>query len=122
MKFVVKIFIFQFFVVLCIPTSLAEQIYSTSELIHKLQSGGHIIYMRHGKTTKKKVKRDKKAIDFSRCETQRNLSVEGRTQVKEIGIAMKTLNIPIGDVTSSPYCRTIDTAKAVFQVFLLIMI
>jgi len=90
---------------------------STPELIKQLQAGGHIIYMRHGKTNRKNAKRNKKLVDFKRCETQRNLSVEGVAQVKEIGRIIKTLNIPIGQVASSPYCRTKDTAKYVFGEF-----
>ncbi len=117
MKNVVKKYIFLLLFVLCSPTSFAEQVSSTPQLISKLQSGGYIIYMRHGKTTKKNANRNKKKVDFSRCETQRNLSIEGVAQVKEIGQMIKTLNIPIGKVTSSPYCRTKDTAKNVFGIF-----
>ncbi len=117
MKNVVEKYFFLLLFVLCSPNSFAEQVNSTSELISKLQSGGYIIYMRHGKTTKKNASRNKQGVDFTRCETQRNLSVEGRTQVKEIGRMIKALNIPIGKVTSSPYCRTKDTAKNVFGDF-----
>jgi len=84
------------------------------KLIEALKSGGYIIYMRHGITTRKDKNRTKKAIDLTRCETQRNLTEEGRTQVTRIGAVIKSLNIPIGKVKSSPYCRTKDTAKAVF--------
>lgn len=84
------------------------------ELIEALKSGGYIIYMRHGITTRKNKNRNKQPIDLTRCETQRNLTEEGRTQVAHIGAVIKSLNIPIGKVKSSPYCRTKDTAKAVF--------
>jgi len=97
-------------------TSTAEQDSATA-LIKKLQTGGYIIYMRHGKTVRKQTNRNKKAVDFSNCDSQRNLSSEGLAQVKVIGQAIKTLNIPIGTVLSSPYCRTKDTAKHVFGDF-----
>jgi len=90
---------------------------STAALIKKLQSGGYIMYMRHGKTVRKQANRNKKAVDFTDCKSQRNLSSEGFAQVKVIGQAIKTLNIPIGTVLSSPYCRTKDTAKHVFGDF-----
>lgn len=84
------------------------------ELIEALKSGGYVIYMRHGITTRKDKNRSKTSVDLSRCETQRNLTEEGRIQVEHLGQIIKSLNIPIGKVKSSPYCRTKDTAKAVF--------
>ncbi|WP_170246269.1 histidine phosphatase family protein [Colwellia hornerae] len=86
-------------------------------LIQALQSGGHIIYMRHGLTTRKDMSRDKSLIDLTRCETQRNLTEAGKSQVQQIGVLIKSLNIPIGQVKSSPYCRTKDTAREVFGDF-----
>lgn len=90
------------------------EILSPQELIKQLQKGGYIIYMRHGKTERKNKKRNKQLVDFNRCDTQRNLSVEGHEQVKNIGLVLKALKIPVGTVKSSPYCRTKDTAIAVF--------
>jgi phosphohistidine phosphatase SixA len=87
---------------------------SAEELIEELKLGGYVIYMRHGITTRKNKNRNKQAIDLTRCETQRNLTDEGRAQVAHIGAVIKSLKIPIGKVKSSPYCRTQDTAKAVF--------
>ncbi|KGJ86490.1 histidine phosphatase family protein [Colwellia psychrerythraea] len=84
------------------------------ELIEALKSGGYIIYMRHGITKRKDKNRTKTAVDLTRCETQRNLTEEGRLQVARIGKVIKALKIPIGQVKSSPYCRTQDTARAVF--------
>ena len=88
-----------------------------NELIKSLQSGGHIIYMRHGKTTRKNKSLNKNLIDLERCETQRNLTPDGLLEVKSIGHTIAALGIPIGKVLSSPYCRTKDTAKAVFGAF-----
>ncbi len=87
---------------------------STSALIQGLKSGGYIIYMRHGITTRKDKSRDKSLIDLTRCETQRNLTEAGKSQVENLGLLIKSLGIPIGQVKSSPYCRTKDTASAVF--------
>ena len=98
-------------------TDTKSQKQSTSELIEALKSGNHIIYMRHGLTTRKDKNRDTSLIDLTRCETQRNLTEAGKAQVKHLGQVIKSLNIPIGKVKSSPYCRTKDTAKAVFGEF-----
>jgi phosphohistidine phosphatase SixA len=103
----------------CLPVvfAMAEspETLSPPDLIKALQSGGHIIYMRHGKTdfTQKDTDRE----NFENCLHQRNLSKEGRTQAKQVGRAIHKLKIPIGNVLSSPYCRTKDTAKLVFGKF-----
>ena len=52
-----------------------------------------------------------------KCETQRNLSAEGRTQATQIGKAFQGRSVPVGTVTTSPFCRTKDTAKLAFGRF-----
>ena len=100
-----------FVVVAAVPS----EVLSAPELIKALQSGGHIIYMRHGETdiSQKDMSRD----SFDDCSSQRNLSEKGRADVKKIGDSILGLKIPIGRVTSSPYCRTKDTAKLAFGEF-----
>lgn len=93
-----------------------SDIQTPSVLIEALKAGGYIIYMRHG-LTEKKNGLDRSHVDLSRCETQRNLSEAGKSQVQRLGMAIKLLNIPIGKVKSSPYCRTKDSAQAVFGEF-----
>ena len=88
---------------------------STPDLIKALQSGGHIIYMRHGISDLSQ--KDKNDRDLNDCSNQRNLSAAGREQVKRIGRAIKALEIPLGKVLSSPYCRCKDTAASVFGDF-----
>jgi len=109
--------LFIFYFPITYADTLPSEILPTPALIKALQSGGHIIYMRHGMTDRKNADRNKKMVVFGRCETQRNLLTAGKTQVKEMGELIKSLNIPIGKVTSSPYCRTKDTAQAVFGNF-----
>ena len=101
------------FIVLDVQLAVAET-QTASMLIDALKKGQHIIYMRHGLTDPGAVQRDASGIDFESCEGQRNLSKEGHSQVEGIGVAIRILEIPIGDVWSSPYCRTKDTAQAVF--------
>jgi phosphohistidine phosphatase SixA len=52
--------------------------------------------------------------DLSRCETQRNLSEQGRADARAIGAAFRTLDIPVGQVLTSGYCRARDTAQLAF--------
>ncbi|SYX84338.1 histidine phosphatase family protein [Paenibacillus alvei] len=81
-------------------------------MIHDIQKGGYILYMRHGEAT---VGQDRPVVDFDDCSTQRNLSDAGREQAKLLGMSMRKLNIPVQyPVVASPYCRTRETAELAF--------
>ena len=45
------------------------------------------------------------------CESQRQLSAEGRAQARAIGREFRAKQIPIAGIRSSRWCRAIDTAK-----------
>ncbi|HEX9371590.1 MAG TPA: histidine phosphatase family protein, partial [Roseiflexaceae bacterium] len=68
-----------------------------------------MIYFRHAATDQSQTD-----SDLSRCETQRNLNEQGRADARAIGQAFRALNIPVGQVLSSNYCRTRDTAQLAF--------
>lgn len=85
---------------------------STARLIKQLQQGGYIIYLRHAATNR--GQRDMDRNTLGDCSQQRNLSAQGRKQSARIGAAIKALDIPIGKVFTSPYCRCKDTAKLAF--------
>jgi len=108
---------FLFFPLKSNAVEIITQLSPAQVLIEDIKKGGHVIYMRHGITDIKGKIRNKTVIDLAKCDTQRNLSNQGRGQVKRIGAIIKSLQIPIGEVKSSPYCRTKDTAKAVFGEF-----
>ena len=86
---------------------------SATALVKELKKGGYIIYFRHG-TTADFGEKDVADADLDDCPRQRNLSEEGRTQTKSIGQAFRQLEIPVGIVYASPYCRCIETAKNLF--------
>jgi len=96
-------------------TFAVKDIISTEDLISALQSGGHIVYMRHGPTdhTQKDINQD----NLANCKGQRNLSTQGREVVSAIGMKIKADEIPIGLVLSSPYCRARETAELTFGRF-----
>jgi len=81
-------------------------------LVKTLRQGGHIIYLRHAQTDRDQVDLDRSNLD--NCATQRNLSQAGRAQALSIGESIRTLNIPIGKVISSPFCRCKHTAELAF--------
>ena len=82
---------------------------ASQELVAALRQGGYVIYFRHAATDMTQTD-----SDLSRCETQRNLNAQGRADARAIGAAFRALDIPVGQVLSSGYCRTRDTAQLAF--------
>lgn len=82
------------------------------QLVEALRAGGYVIYFRHGITDHSIDDTDRE--NLANCATQRPLSEEGRQQMRGIGEAIKALGIRVSSVLSSPFCRTIDTAKLAF--------
>jgi broad specificity phosphatase PhoE len=81
-------------------------------LVSQLRSGGFVIYLRHTGTNLPKI--GDAAETAHDCTTQRVLSDKGRQQAKAIGAAFRALEIPVGQVLSSPACRTKQTAELAF--------
>ena len=81
------------------------------ELIRQMRDGGLVLYLRHAMTEKKP---DADTVNFDDCATQRNLSEEGRHVAHTIGEEMARLEIYVGAVMASPFCRTRDTATLAF--------
>lgn len=84
----------------------------TRLLLDGLRRGGYVIFMRHAATDH--TQKDTNPNDLTDCTQQRNLSVDGRAQAKTVGEAFKALQIPVGNVYSSVFCRCLDTAKIAF--------
>lgn len=98
------------------PTALAaDKLPELSSVLGELRKGGFVIYFRHGATDQ--TGSGDEVTDLMKCETQRNLSAEGRAQATQTGKAFRALRIPVGTVTASPFCRTKDTAKLAFGHF-----
>ena len=81
-----------------------------TRLVDALRGGGYVLFFRHAATTRMGQPDD----DLTTCATQRNLNAEGRRQARAIGAAFRRLDIPVGAVIASPYCRTKDTAQLAF--------
>lgn len=85
---------------------------SRSELIEALRAGGLVVYFRHARTDWQQ--KDTNLSQLADCAAQRNLSAEGREQARRIGAKFQEHGIPVGDVLSSQFCRTRDTAALAF--------
>lgn len=74
-----------------------------------LQSGGHVILMRHGQTVSGVG--DPAGFTLGDCASQRNLSEAGREDARRFGEALRRGGVVVSRALSSPWCRCIDTAK-----------
>lgn len=86
-----------------------------ADVVHMLQRGGYVIYLRHARTDRSQSDQDHQ--DLANCATQRNLSDAGRDDAKAIGQAFRAKNILVDRVLASPYCRAKDTAQLAFGAF-----
>jgi len=104
-----------------VSSATVSDIQPLAKLVRQIQSGGYILYMRHAPTEPKTADKNKHykdggfSVDFSNCQTQRNLSERGKVVAKALKNHFERLQIPVGKVSTSPYCRTLDTAKMVFD-------
>jgi phosphohistidine phosphatase SixA len=89
-----------------------QNIFNDTNLISELRQGGYILYFRHGKTNHDTYDTDR--INLKNCSTQRLLSEQGRKEMTWVGNTIRRLDIKIGTIVSSPYCRSIDTATRAF--------
>ena len=82
----------------------------SERLLGRLRAGGNVLVFRHAATDSGMDM----TSDLSDCSRQRNLSAEGRRESRTIGRAFRRLEIPVGQVLASPFCRTRDTARLAF--------
>lgn len=90
-----------------------ERTLSDARLVEELSDGGEVVFLRHAATNLAESDEDKS--DLKDCSTQRNLTDEGRRQAREVGRAFDRLDLPLGKVLASPYCRTRQTAQLAFR-------
>jgi phosphohistidine phosphatase SixA len=95
-----------------LPLSAQAQNLPASQLVSQLKAGGLVVFFRHGETGPAYADRDKAVMGD--CATQRNLNAEGRAQVAKLGQDFKALQIPVGQVFSSEFCRSWQHAEAMF--------
>ena len=82
-----------------------------SELVEALRDGGHVLYLRHTQTPEDGTDEPGSLGD---CSRQRTLDDAGRADARALGAAVRELEVPVGEVLASPYCRTVETAELAF--------
>ncbi len=86
---------------------------SGQELIAALRDGGYSLYFRHAATDWSQDDQVRQDGDWTSCDGahMRQLSDAGRETARAVGAAIRALEIPVGEVLASPYCRTLETAR-----------
>lgn len=87
--------------------------FATPALLKQLQTGGLVLYMRHGNTDNSKPDAVPK-VDLNDCATQRPLNDEGRRTAAQVGKYIHAAKIPIREVFHSPLCRARESAQLAF--------
>ena len=95
-----------------ISAGASAQTTSPQALLGELQKGGLVVFMRHGETGPAYA--DRRNAVMGDCATQRNLDAVGRAQNAQMALALKALKVPAGPVWSSEFCRSWQTAEALF--------
>src|SRR3981189_2199503 len=85
------------------------QTLSGEALVKALRQGGYVIVMRH--TSSPRAVPDKQTANVDNVKPERQLDEEGRVTAITMGKALRDLQIPIGDVLSSPTYRALETVK-----------
>jgi phosphohistidine phosphatase SixA len=79
-----------------------------TDVVPALQKGGYVLFIRHPKTNQDQADTDPLHID--NVKAQRQLSDEGRKQVKDLGEAFRALKIPVATVLASKFWRAQEAA------------
>jgi hypothetical protein len=94
--------------ILVAGTAQAEPL-SGATLVTALRQGGYVLLMRHASSPPAPPAAESANHDITRLERQ--LDETGRSSAQAMGRAITTLNIPIGEVWSSPNYRALETVR-----------
>jgi phosphohistidine phosphatase SixA len=81
----------------------------TRELVFALKQGGFVLVFRHAATDDSQ--KDIYPFKFDDMTAQRQLSEKGREMARQMGEAIRKLEIPVGDIYTSRLNRAIETGK-----------
>ena len=102
----------KFFLLILLSFNISVKANSNDEIQSLLKEGKKLIFIRHAIAP---GGGDPLDFDILNCETQRNLSIEGIEQSKNIGKFFSENNIKIDKVLSSEWCRCKQTAQHAFD-------
>ena len=94
----------------CVPARAAPtDPLSSAEATQLLKAGGVALLLRHGQT--ESGVGDPPGFTLANCKSQRNLSSDGRAQVRAMADRAKKSGIRFARVYTSQWCRCRDTAR-----------
>jgi len=91
-----------------LSSSPAQSAEPESALWEALRSGGHVVLLRHALAP---GTGDPPGFRLGDCQTQRNLSMQGREQATRIGELFRNHGMQTARVFSSQWCRCLETAR-----------
>ena len=80
-----------------------------NDLVHQLQKGGYVLYLRQCLSNQDQADTD--PLHIENVAAQRQLSDEGHKQAIALGEAFRELDIPFGNIVSSLFNRSKETAS-----------
>jgi phosphohistidine phosphatase SixA len=92
--------------------SLAQS--SMRDVLEEMKKGGYVVVVRHGRTNESADTKDASPLDLSNCSGQLALNEVGKRQAQAIGEAFKKVEVPVGRVIASTYCRAMETGRLAF--------
>ena len=95
-------------VVVQVESATAQSRVSDPELAKALQSGGHVVVMRHAQADPDKADTD--PLNFKNIKAQQPLTEAGKASAKAFGEWLRAIGAPFSDVITSRYNRAYQTA------------
>jgi phosphohistidine phosphatase SixA len=95
--------------VLAIGVPARAQNLEGAALVHALERGGYVLVIRHASSPSEPPA--KESADAENTRDERQLDEKGRNTAMAMGNALHELNIPVGELLSSPTYRALETAK-----------
>lgn len=79
-------------------------------LVRELRNGGFVLYVQHGATLSGTLDKKGSGAWWQDCDRSRKLAPEALPRSIAIGRALANQRIPVGEVLTSEFCRSYDTA------------
>src|ERR1700719_2659022 len=86
-----------------VATAVVAPAEPPADLLPELKKGGYVLFMRHPRTNPDQADTD--PLNLDNIKAQRQLSDEGRKQVRAMGESFRALQIPVEKVISSKFNR-----------------
>jgi phosphohistidine phosphatase SixA len=94
---------------LSVPIFALSQTIPPDSVATALRAGGYVLVMRHASSPRPPP--DAALANADNIQRERQLDEVGRTTAQDMGVALRRLGIPIGEVLSSPTYRALETVR-----------